>query len=135
MYTGSLIILIKKSIKSLKNNHFLEYDRNGPVLALRSCKMTQHRHEAAKLPLTTRRRLVAVAFGEQRTCAAEARVAGLFRLASMKPSQLLCWDWQSMSPAFCSSAAAVIIMITVIPVLVMTTIMTRPISFKPTRVR
>jgi len=26
-------VLIKKSIKSLKNNHFLEYDRNGPVRA------------------------------------------------------------------------------------------------------
>jgi len=32
---GSLIILIKILIKSLKNNHFLEYARNGPVLPIR----------------------------------------------------------------------------------------------------
>ena len=33
VYGNRRLILIKKLIKSLNNNHFLEYDWNGPVLA------------------------------------------------------------------------------------------------------
>lgn len=38
MYTGSSITLIKKLIKSLNNNHFLESDWSGPVLGAQCSK-------------------------------------------------------------------------------------------------